>query len=391
MTGGGRKGETTAARRGETIAAQAGHFIDPASGAVTPPMQPSVTFARDADYALIDPDFNYGRANNPTTATAEALLASLEGAEAALLFASGLAAASALFATLPQGARVVAPRVMYQGTLSRIKQMAETGQIEYALFDATEAGALEQTVGTAETALVWIESPCNPTWDVIDIAAAARTAHDAGARLAVDSTVATPVLTRPLDLGADVVFHSATKYLNGHSDVLAGVLVSAKADDAWQRIGDARWLGGAVLGVFEAWLLIRGLRTLFLRVRRASESALAIARHFEGHKKLDAVLYPGLASHPGHAIAARQMTGGFGGMLSLLVTGGREAAVRTASRAEIFLPATSLGGVESLVEHRATIEGLESDVPENLLRLSVGIEDVGELIADLEHMLSGAS
>jgi len=286
---------------------------------------------------------------------------------------------------------VVAPRVMYQGTLSRIKQMAETGQIEYALFDATEAGALEQTVGTAETALVWIESPCNPTWDVIDIAAAACTAHDAGARLAVDSTVATPVLTRPLDLGADVVFHSATKYLNGHSDVLAGVLVSAKADDAWQRIGDARWLGGAVLGVFEAWLLIRGLRTLFLRVRRASDSALAIARHFEGHKKLDALLYPGLASHPGHAIAARQMTGGFGGMLSLLVTGGREAAVRTASRAEIFLPATSLGGVESLVEHRATIEGLESDVPENLLRLSVGIEDVGELIADLEHMLSGAS
>ena len=391
MTGGGRKGETTAARRGETIAAQAGHFIDPASGAVTPPIQPSVTFARDADYALIDPDFNYGRANNPTTATAEALLASLEGAEAALLFASGLAAASALFATLPQGARVVAPRVMYQGTLSRIKQMAETGQIEYALFDATEAGALEQTVGTAETALVWIESPCNPTWDVIDIAAAACTAHDAGARLAVDSTVATPVLTRPLDLGADVVFHSATKYLNGHSDVLAGVLLSAKADDAWQRIGDARWLGGAVVGVFEAWLLIRGLRTLFLRVRRASDSALAIARHFEGHKKLDALLYPGLASHPGHAIAARQMTGGFGGMLSLLVTGGREAAVRTASRAEIFLPATSLGGVESLVEHRATIEGLESDVPENLLRLSVGIEDVGELIADLEHMLSGAS
>ena len=391
MTGGGRKGETTAARRGETIAAQAGHFIDPASGAVTPPIQPSVTFARDADYALIDPDFNYGRANNPTTATAEALLASLEGAEAALLFASGLAAASALFATLPQGARVVAPRVMYQGTLSRIKQMAETGQIEYALFDATETGALEQTVGTAETALVWIESPCNPTWDVIDIAAAACTAHDAGARLAVDSTVATPVLTRPLDLGADVVFHSATKYLNGHSDVLAGVLVSAKADDAWQRVGDARWLGGAVLGVFEAWLLIRGLRTLFLRVRRASESALAIARHFEGHKKLDAVLYPGLASHPGHAIAARQMTGGFGGMLSLLVTGGREAAVRTASRAEIFLPATSLGGVESLVEHRATIEGLESDVPENLLRLSVGSEDVGELIAGLEHMLSGAS
>lgn len=391
MTSGGRKGETAASRRGETIAAQAGHFIDPANGSVTPPIQPSVTFARDAEYALIDPAFNYGRGNNPTTAAAEALLARLEGAEAALLFASGLAAANGLFATLPPGARVVAPRLIYQGTLLRLNQMAAAGQLELALFDATEAGALEAAVGAAKTDLVWIESPCNPTWDVIDIAAAARTAHEAGARLAVDSTVATPVLTRPLALGADIVFHSATKYLNGHSDVLAGVLLTAKADDVWQRVSEARWLGGAVLGSFEAWLLIRGLRTLYLRVQRASESALAIARHFEGHEKLDAVLYPGLASHPGHAIAARQMTGGFGGMLSILVAGGRAAAIRAASRAEIFLRATSLGGVESLVEHRATIEGPESHVPENLLRLSIGIEDVGELIGDLEQMLSGAS
>jgi cystathionine gamma-synthase len=382
---------TSGERRGETIAAQAGHFIDPANGSVTPPIQPSVTFARDTEYALIDPAFNYGRGNNPTTAAAEAVLASLEGAEAALLFASGLAAANALFATLTPGARVVAPRLIYQGTLLRLNQLAATGQLEVALFDATQAGALEETVGAAKTDLVWIESPCNPTWDVIDIAAAARAAHEAGARLAVDSTVATPVLTRPLELGADIVFHSATKYLNGHSDVLAGVLLTAKADDVWQRVREARWLGGAVLGSFEAWLLIRGLRTLYLRVQRASESALAIARHFEGHEKLDAVLYPGLASHPGHAIAARQMTGGFGGMLSILVAGGRVAAIRAASRAEIFLRATSLGGVESLVEHRATIEGPESHVPENLLRLSIGIEDVGELIGDLEQMLSGAS
>ena len=391
MTGGGRKGETTAARRGETIAAQAAHFIDSSTGGVTPPIQPAVTFARDTDYALINPAFNYGRANNPTTATAEQLLAALEGAEAALLFASGLAAANALLATLPPGARVVAPRIMYQGTLLRLNQLAEQGSLKIALFDATRPGDLEAAVGAAETALVWIESPCNPTWDVIDIAAAAGVAHDAGARLAVDSTVATPVLTRPLALGADVVFHSATKYLNGHSDVLAGVLLSAAADDAWQQISDARWLGGAVLGSFEAWLLIRGLRTLYLRVGRACENALAIARHFEGHDKLDAVLYPGLASHPGHAIAARQMMGGFGGMLSVRVAGGREAAIAAASRADIFLRATSLGGVESLVEHRATIEGPQSQVPENLLRLSVGIEDVGELIADLEQMLSGAS
>ena len=390
MKSGERKGETIASRRGETIAAQAGHFIDPANGAVTPPIQPSVTFARDAEYALIDPAFTYGRGNNPTTAAAETLLASLEGAEAALLFASGLAAANALFATLPRGARVVAPRLIYQGTLLRLNQLAAVGLLDVALFDATQAGALEEAVGAAKTDLVWIESPCNPTWDVIDIAAAARATHEAGARLAVDSTVATPVLTRPLALGADIVFHSATKYLNGHSDVLAGVLLSAKADDSWQQVSEARWLGGAVLGSFEAWLLIRGLRTLYLRVQRASDSALAIARHFEGHEKLDAVLYPGLASHPGHAIAARQMTGGFGGMLSVLVSGGRAAAIRAASRAEIFMRATSLGGVESLVEHRATIEGPDSHVPENLLRLSIGIEDVGELIGDLEQMLSGA-
>ena len=359
MKGGGRKGET--------IAAQAGHYIDAASGAVTPPIQPSVTFARDADYALIDPAYIYGRGNNPTVAAAEALLASLEGAEAALLFASGLAAANALFATLAPGARVVAPRIMYHGMLLCLSQHAAAGRIDLALFDPTRPDALEQAIGAAETALVWIESPCNPTWEVIDIAAATRLAHAAGARLAVDSTVATPVFTRPIELGADMVFHSATKYLNGHSDVLAGALLSATADDAWRQVGEARWLGGAVLGPFEAWLLIRGLRTLYLRVRRASETALASASHFEGHEKLDAVLYPGLSNHPGHAVAARQMSGGFGGMLSVLV------------------------GVESLIEHRATIEGPESLVPENMLRLSVGIEDAGELIADLEQMLAVAS
>ena len=349
------------------------------------------TFARDADYALIDPAYIYGRGNNPTVAAAEALLASLEGAEAALLFASGLAAANALFATLAPGARVVAPRIMYHGMLLCLSQHAAAGRIDLALFDPTRPDALEQAIGAAETALVWIESPCNPTWEVIDIAAATRLAHAAGARLAVDSTVATPVLTRPIELGADMVFHSATKYLNGHSDVLAGALLNATADDAWRQVGEARWLGGAVLGPFEAWLLIRGLRTLYLRVRRASETALAIASHFEGHEKLDAVLYPGLSNHPGHAVAARQMSGGFGGMLSVLVGGGRAAALHAVSRAEIFLRATSLGGVESLIEHRATTEGPESLVPENMLRLSVGIEDAGELIADLEQMLAGAS
>jgi cystathionine gamma-synthase len=387
---GGHQG-VTKSRKGETVAAQAGHFVEPATGAVTPPIQPAVTYARDGSYALRDPAFVYGRGNTPTLAAAEALLAELEGAAAALLFSSGLAAANALFESLPVGARVVVPEIIYHGILDRLRHLAAAGRLQLATFDATQEGAMEAAAAAGETALVWIETPCNPTWDVIDIAAAARAAHGAGARLAVDSTVATPVLTHPLALGADYVFHSATKYLNGHSDVLAGALLSAEADDAWARAQNARWLGGAVLGPFEAWLLIRGLRTLFLRVRRSSETALAIARHFEGHAKVAAVLYPGLASHPGHEIAARQMTGGFGGMLSLLVAAGRDAAVRAAARAEVFLPATSLGGVESLVEHRATIEGPMSLVPGNLLRLSIGIEDEAELIADLEQMLAGGA
>ena len=390
MTATARTGETTA-RTGETTAVQAGHFIDSASGALTPPWQPSVTFARDTDYTLLNPAYSYGRSDNPTTATAEGVLAALEGAEAALLFASGLAAANALFETLAPGARVVAPRIMYWGTLTRLAHLAEAKRIEFALFDASRANALEETVGAAKTALVWIETPCNPTWEVIDIAAAAGVAHAARARLVVDSTVATPVLTQPLALGADMVFHSATKYLNGHSDVLAGVLLTRRLDDTWQRMSDARWQGGAVLGAFEAWLLLRGLRTLYLRVRRASESAMAIARRFEHHEKLQAVLYPGLAAHPGHAVAARQMADGFGGMLSFLVAGGREAALDAVSRAAVFIRATSLGGVESLIEHRATIEGADSGVPENLLRLSVGIEDIADLTADLDQMLGGLS
>ncbi len=196
------------------------------------------------------------------------------------------------------------------------------------------------------------------------------------------------MLTRPHDHGADLVVHSGTKYLNGHGDVMAGALVTARADDFWTKLRDKRHRGGGVLGAFEAWLLQRGLRTLYLRVGRASESALAIARHFEGHPKLAAVLYPGLDSHPGHTLAKRQMAGGFGGMLSLRTKGGAEAALEVARRVQVFVRATSLGGVESLIEHRASIEGPTSPVPADLLRLSIGIEDAGDLIADLEQALA---
>ncbi len=371
----------------KTLAAQGAYGGDPVTGGIIPPLQPATTFARDRDYRLIAEAHEYARDDNPTFLPAEALLARLEGAEAALLFGSGTAAASALIQALEPGDRMIAPRVMYWGLRNRFADFAARWGLDFALFDATEPGAMERAIEAGPTKLVWIETPCNPTWDVIDIAAAAEAAHAQGAILAVDSTVATPVLTRPLELGADLVMHSATKYLNGHSDVVAGVLATARRDGLWDRIATNRVGGGALLGSFEAWLLLRGLRTLFLRVAAASASALTIARHFDGHEKLSAVLYPGLSSHPGHEVAQRQMIGGFGGMLSLRVRGGAPAALRVAGAANVFVRATSLGGIESLIEHRASIEGPSSPVPDDLLRLSVGIEDTVDLIDDLAQAL----
>jgi cystathionine gamma-synthase len=274
---------------------------------------------------------------------------------------------------------------MYHGAQDWLRRIAEKRHIGLTLFDATAPEALRQAIKPGETAIVWIESPVNPTWDVIDIADAASAAHDAGAILGVDGTVSTPITTRALELGADLVFHSATKYLNGHSDVTAGILVTRETNARWEEITFVRKHVGGVLGAFESWLLLRGMRTLAIRFERASENALRIAQHFETHPKIDAVLYPGLESHPGYAIAKKQMTNGFGGMLSLCVKGGAAEAKAIATRLKLFISATSLGGVESLVEHRASVEGPMSQVPANLLRLSVGIEDVDSLIADLEQ------
>jgi cystathionine gamma-synthase len=237
------------------------------------------------------------------------------------------------------------------------------------------------------TRLVWVETPANPTWVVTDIAAVCALAHAAGARVAVDSTVATPVLTRPIEHGADLVMHAGTKALNGHSDVVAGALVTARGDAFWERLRYLRGAGGAVLGPVEAWLLLRGMRTLYLRVAAASAAAQGLAERLLPHPGVAAVLYPGLPEDPGHAIAARQMRGGFGSMLSIRVQGGEPAAMAVASRLKVFKRATSLGGVESLVEHRASIEGPGSPAPPDLLRLSVGIEALADLARDLEDAL----
>lgn len=372
----------------ETYIAQGMHRPDPATGALIPAIQPSTTFARDENYRLLADEHSYARDENPSYLTAERMLALLEGGEEALLFSSGMAAAGAVIQSLKPGDHVIIPKVMYWGLRNWMVDFCARWGIDLDQFDQSDPDDLARVVQAGKTALVWIETPCNPTWDVIDIATAAELAHGAGARLAIDSTVSTPVLTRPIEYGADIVMHSATKYLNGHGDVVAGALVTAKKDDFWEAVHETRAEAGAIPGSFEAWLLQRGMRTLFLRVKHASQSALAIAQHFEQHDGLEAVLYPGLESHPGHEIAKKQMSGGFGGMLSLRVKGGAKGALNVARKCRVFIRATSLGGVESLVEHRYSIEGKRSPIPEDLLRLSIGLESVDDLIADLAQALS---
>ncbi|MFP6749578.1 MAG: PLP-dependent transferase, partial [Alphaproteobacteria bacterium] len=372
----------------ETLSAQALGRVDPVSRALVPSLHPSTTFERDVDGGYSS-GRGYSRPHNPTYDEAENLLAALEGGHDCLLFASGMAAANAVFQSLLPGDHVVAPKVMYWALRKWLVDFAVSWGLEVEFADTHDMAALAAAMRPGKTKLVWIETPANPTWQITDIGAAAQIAHGARARLAVDGTVATPVLTRPLELGADLVVHSATKYLNGQGDVLAGAIVGARDDGFWQRIRAWRRDGGAMLGTLEAWLLQRGMRTLFVRVARCSASAMAIAQHFQDHPRISHVLYPGLPGHPGHDIAARQMGGGFGGMLSLRIRGGEAAAMAVAARVKVFKRATSLGGVESLIEHRASIEGPTTPVPSDLLRLSIGLEAVDDLIADLQEALDG--
>jgi cystathionine gamma-synthase len=365
----------------QTLAAQALGEVDPVSGGLAPVVNPSTTYERRPDGSYPQ-DRVYARADNPTFEPAERLLAALEGAGGGCaLFASGMAAATAVFQSLLPGDHVLVSRVMYWGVRTWLNEFALTWGLDVEFTDPTGPGALAAVIRPGQTRLLWLETPANPMWEITDLAAACELAHSAGVRVAVDNTVPTPVLTRPFEHGADLVVHSASKYLNGHSDVLAGAVLSARPDPFWERIRSWRQSSGAVLGP---------MRTLFLRVHRASETALAIASHFRGHPAITAVLYPGLPSHPGHKIAARQMDGGFGGMLSIRLAGGAEHAAAVLREVRVFKRATSLGGVESLIEHRATTEGPSSPVPGDLLRLSIGIEAAADLIADLESALDAA-
>ena len=373
-------------RRRETLAAQGmGRIADPYRD-IVPPIHVSTTYERGAD-GNFPGGRVYSRADNPGFDQVEATIAALEGADGALVFASGQAAAAAVFQALAPGDAVLAPRAMYWGLRNWIVDFANTWRLTLDTYDNASLDDLANRARARPPRLIWIETPANPTWDVTDIAAASALAREVGAVVCVDSTAATPMLTRPIELGAHLVMHSATKYLNGHSDVIAGALATALDDELWQRIRLVRSAGGAILGAFESWLLLRGMRTLHLRVAAACANAQAIAERLQSHRRLSHVLYPGLASHPGHATAAKQMTGGFGGMMSVRLRDGDEAAKAFTARLRVFKRATSLGSVESLAEHRASVEGPGTLCPPDLVRLSVGIEHVDDLIADLEHAL----
>lgn len=373
-----------------TLAAQALGRTDPVTKAVVPPLHLATTYIRDADNAYSS-GYVYGRPDNATVRDTEAVIAALEEAQAgALLFASGTAAATACFLALDPGDHLIAPAVMYWGLRKWLLTEGRRHGLEVDFVETDRLDRLEAAIRPGRTKLVWLETPSNPLWTITDIAAAAAIAHRAGARLAVDSTCASPYHTRPLSLGADIVMHAATKILNGHSDVVAGVLAGATADEFWQRLLAIRSGQGGIVGPFEAYLLQRGLKTLYVRAPAQARAAQDLAERLSRHPDVARVLYPGLSQHPGHALAARQMENGFGFMLSVQVRGGEAAAIGTAARVGLWKRATSLGGVESLIEHRASVEGPDTPCPPDLLRLSTGIECADDLYRDLDQALRAA-
>jgi cystathionine gamma-synthase len=374
----------------ETLAIHAGQEPDPGTGAVVPPIYQVSTYKQDGVGGLRG-GYEYSRTANPTRAALEACLATLEGGARGLAFASGMAAEDCLLRTIcAPGDRVLIPDDAYGGTYRLFAKVLNRWGVRHTPVRITDAAAVMDALGQGPARAVWVESPTNPLLGIADIAAIARLAHDAGALLVVDNTFASPYLQRPLALGADVVVHSTTKYLGGHSDVIGGALVAADA-----QLGDElafhQNATGAVAGPFDAWLTLRGVRTLPVRMDRHCGNAARIAAALTAHPSVAGVLYPGLPSHPGHEVAAKQMRG-FGGMVSLRIRGGEEEAVRMCSRTRLFTLGESLGGVESLIEHpgrmtHASAAGSALEVPADLVRLSVGIETCDDLLDDLRQAL----
>jgi cystathionine gamma-synthase len=368
----------------ETLAVHAGHAPDPTTGAVSPPIYLSTTFAREPDGTLHE-GFLYSRSDNPGRRGLETALAQLEGGAAALAFASGMAATAALLQTLGPGDHVVAPADAYYATGTLLREVMRPWGLASSFVDTTDLEAVRQAI-TPRTRLIWIETPSNPVLAVTDIAGVVALARAAGARVACDNTWATPLLQRPLELGADVVMHATTKYLGGHTDVTGGALVLAEEGELAGRLRAIQMLAGGVPSPFDCWLVHRGIRTLPYRMRGHCDNAEAVARFLAADRRVERVHYPGLPDDRGHGVAARQMRR-FGGMVSFEVGGGAAAALALASRVRLFTRATSLGGTESLIEHRASVEGPESRTPPGLLRLSIGLEHPDDLVEDLDQAL----
>jgi cystathionine gamma-synthase len=376
--------KTSKTLRFETLAVHAGHGVDPATGAVTEPIHLSTTFERDPDGSYPH-GFLYSRNHNPNRNGLEAALAALEGGSSSAAFGSGLASVTAIFQGLKPGDHVVAPKDIYHGTANVLKHLFAKWGVGASFIDMTQLDEVQRAI-QPNTRIVWIETPSNPLIQCVDIAAIADIAHRAGARAVADNTFASPVLQRPLSLGCDLVMHATTKYLGGRSDVLGGVAITRADDEAFAQVRTAQLFGGAVPSPFECWLVMRSLPTLPYRMQAHCANARKVANFLNTHPKVSAVHYPGLENNPFHALAKRQMSD-FGGMLSFETQGGKDAAMTVAAHVEVFTRATSLGGVESLIEHRASIEGPESKTPQGLLRVSVGLEHPDDLIDDLAQAL----
>jgi len=366
-----------------TLSAQALGGIEEVTGSVIPAIYPSTTYVRDPDGTYTKTGLVYSRPHNPTYKPVEALLTALEIGADSMLFASGTAAAITVFQAIEPDGHIIAPKIMYWAIRKWLQTFAKDCGLSVEFVDCTNLDEIKMALKPGVTKLIWLETPSNPMWGISDIKEICQIAHDAGAIVGVDSTVASPALSQPITLGADIVMHSATKYLNGHSDVIAGCLTCARQDEFWEKLALIRSQMGAVLSPHDAAQLLRGMRTLHLRVKAASENALFLAEELQKHPKILEVLYPGLPTHPGHDIAKVQMSGGFGGMFSIRLKDGEDAAMKLANSLKLWKHATSLGGVESLVEHRASIEGPGTPVPWDLLRMSTGIEDNQDLLDDI--------